>query len=134
MRRKLDFDVIKDNHENKVTKEIINRFADLDAGLPGTNFKYQRIQGLIDRRRAEIERHIAEARLKKRMDRELARTKTKEGRRAIEAIDAAVRDLARDPRREAWVREWRGDRSTPQDLRRLNAYMDERARGGPRIE
>jgi len=61
-------------------------------------------------------------------------SRTPEGRRAIEAIDAAVRDLARDPRREAWVREWRGDRSTPQDLRRLNAYMDERARGGPRIE
>lgn len=61
-------------------------------------------------------------------------SRTPEGRRAIEAIDAAVRALAREPQREAWVREWRGDRSSPQDLKRLNAYMDERARGGPRIE
>lgn len=61
-------------------------------------------------------------------------SRTAEGRRALEAIDAAVRELARDPRREAWVRAWRGDRTTPQDWKRLNAYMDERARGGPRIE
>lgn len=61
-------------------------------------------------------------------------SRTPEGRRAIEAIDAAVRELARDPNRDAWVREWRGDRADPQDMRRLNAYLDERARGGPRIE
>jgi len=61
-------------------------------------------------------------------------SRTPEGRRHIEAIDAAVRALAREPDREAWVREWRGDRATPQDLKRLNGYMDERARGGPRIE
>lgn len=61
-------------------------------------------------------------------------SRTPEGRRQIEAIDAAVRDLARDPNREAWVREWRGENANPQDLKRLNAYMDERARGGARIE
>ena len=61
-------------------------------------------------------------------------SRTPEGRRHIEAIDAAVRELAREPDREAWVREWRGNRAEPQDIRRLNAYMDERARGGPRIE
>lgn len=61
-------------------------------------------------------------------------SRTPEGRRQIEAIDAAVRELARDPQREAWVREWRGERSSPQDMKRLNAYMDERARGGARIE
>ncbi|CAM3742909.1 TIGR02285 family protein [Roseateles saccharophilus] len=61
-------------------------------------------------------------------------SRTPEGRRRIEAIDAAVRALAREPDREAWVREWRGDRVDPADLKRLNAYMDERARGGPRIE
>ena len=61
-------------------------------------------------------------------------SRTAEGRRQIEAIDAAVRELARDARRDAWVREWRGDRSSPQDMKRLNAYMDERARGGARIE
>jgi uncharacterized protein (TIGR02285 family) len=61
-------------------------------------------------------------------------SRTPTGRRHIEAIDAAVRALAREPDREAWVREWRGGRAGPQDLKRLNAYMDERARGGPRIE
>lgn len=61
-------------------------------------------------------------------------SRTPEGRRQIEAIDAAVRELARDPNREAWVREWRGERSSPQDMKRLNAYMDERARGGARVE
>ena len=61
-------------------------------------------------------------------------SRTPEGRHAIEAIDAAVRAMARDPNRDAWVREWRGDRAEPQDMRRLNAYLDERARGGPRIE
>ena len=61
-------------------------------------------------------------------------SRTPQGRRHIEAIDAAVRALAREPHREAWVREWRGGRASPQDMKRLNAYMDERARGGPRIE
>jgi len=61
-------------------------------------------------------------------------SRTPAGRRHIEAIDAAVRALAQEPDRAAWVREWRGDRAGPADLKRLNAYMDERARGGPRIE
>jgi len=61
-------------------------------------------------------------------------SRTPEGRRQIEAIDAAVRALAREPGREAWVRQWRGDKVDPADMKRLNAYMDERARGGPRIE
>lgn len=56
------------------------------------------------------------------------------GRRRIEAIDAAVRALAQEPRREAWIREWRGEALDAADLKRINAYMDERARGGPRIE
>ena len=60
-------------------------------------------------------------------------SRTPEGRRQIEAIDAAVRALARDPAREAWVRAWRGAVPAPADLKRLNAYMDERARGGPHI-
>lgn len=61
-------------------------------------------------------------------------SRTPAGKRHIEAIDAAVRELAREADREAWVRQWRGDRAEPQDVKRLNAYMDERARGGPRIE
>lgn len=61
-------------------------------------------------------------------------SRTPQGLQQIQAIDAAVRELARDPDREAWVREWRGERAGPQDMKRLNAYMDERARGGPRIE
>lgn len=61
-------------------------------------------------------------------------SRTPDGRRYIEAIDAAVRALAREPDRAAWVREWRGDGAHAADLKRLNAYMDERARGGPRVE
>ncbi|MFG6429943.1 hypothetical protein [Roseateles sp. LYH14W] len=61
-------------------------------------------------------------------------SRTPEGRRQIEAIDAAVRALAREPDRAAWVREWRGVKFDAVDLKRLNTYMDERARGGPRIE
>lgn len=61
-------------------------------------------------------------------------SRTPAGKRHIEAIDAAVRRLAREPNREAWVRQWRGNRAEAQDMKRLNAYMDERARGGPRIE
>ncbi len=61
-------------------------------------------------------------------------SRTPEGKRHIEAIDAAVRKLASEPKRDAWVREWRGNRAEPQDRKRLDAYMDERARGGPRIE
>ena len=61
-------------------------------------------------------------------------SRTPEGLRHIEAIDAAVRALAREPDRDAWVRQWRGDKVDPVDMKRLNAYMDERARGGPRIE
>ncbi|PZP33407.1 MAG: hypothetical protein DI603_08535 [Roseateles depolymerans] len=57
-----------------------------------------------------------------------------EGRRDIEAIDAAVRRLAAEPRREDWYRRWRGGRFDAHDFERLNAYMDERARGGARIE
>jgi len=61
-------------------------------------------------------------------------SRTPEGKRHIEAIDAAVRALAREPNREAWIRQWRGNKPDPQDMKRLNAYMDERARGGARIE
>lgn len=57
-----------------------------------------------------------------------------EGRRQIEAIDAAVRKLAQDPQREAWVRSWRGDTLDEPDRLRIKHYMDERARGGPQIE
>lgn len=64
----------------------------------------------------------------------VACSRTPEGRRQIEAIDAAVRALARDPARETWVRAWRGQPLAPADMKRLNTYMDERARGGPRIE
>lgn len=61
-------------------------------------------------------------------------SRTPEGLRQIEAIDAAVRQLAREPERAAWVRQWRGDKIDPADMKRLNGYMDERARGGPRVE
>lgn len=56
------------------------------------------------------------------------------GRQRIEAIDEAVRRLARAPQREAWIRRWRHETLDPQDRQRLLRYLDERARSGPQIE
>ena len=61
--------------------------------------------------------------------------RTPDGRRAIEAMDQAVRQLAADPQREAWIKAWR--KGTPidaDDLQRLNRFLDERARGPAQIE
>ncbi len=56
------------------------------------------------------------------------------GRERIAAIDSAVRGLALDPRREAWLRQWRGPVLDEAERRSILRYMDERARGGPRVE
>lgn len=64
----------------------------------------------------------------------VACSRTPAGLKRIEAIDAAVRQLARDPQREQWIRAWRGDGIDARDLKRLNQYLDERARNGARIE
>lgn len=71
IRRKLDFEVIKDNHENTVTQEILDRFTDMKAGMPGTNFKYQRISELVQKRREEMEKTRQEEKLQREMEREL---------------------------------------------------------------
>ncbi len=57
-----------------------------------------------------------------------------EGRRAIEAIDRAERQLAQDPRRDKLLRDWLGDKIDDADRLRLKHFLDERARAGPRIE
>jgi uncharacterized protein (TIGR02285 family) len=57
-----------------------------------------------------------------------------QGRKLIEAIDQAVRSLAQDPQREAWIRAWRGESMVAQERLALKRYMDERARAGPQIE
>jgi uncharacterized protein (TIGR02285 family) len=64
----------------------------------------------------------------------MACTRSPEGRRQIEAIDLAVRKLAQESQREAWIRAWRGDTLDEQDRQRINRYMDERARSGAQIE
>ena len=51
VRRKLDFDVIKDNFENRVTQEILDRFTDLNEGIPGSNFKSLKIRELLKERK-----------------------------------------------------------------------------------
>jgi len=62
-------------------------------------------------------------------------SRTPEGRRAIEAMDQAVRQLAADPQREAWIKAWRHGRPIDaDDLQRLNRFLDERARGPAQIE
>ena len=55
VRRKLDFDVIKDNHDNRVTQAILDRFTDMDQGMPGTNFKHAKIRELIKERHNQLE-------------------------------------------------------------------------------
>jgi len=64
----------------------------------------------------------------------VACSRNPEGRRQIEAIDAAVRRLAQDPNREAWLRAWRGEQLDEADRQRINRYMDERAKAGPQID
>lgn len=54
VRRKLDFDVIKDNYENKVTSSILE-YADLDQGMPGTNYKHKKIKALMRERELQIQ-------------------------------------------------------------------------------
>lgn len=56
------------------------------------------------------------------------------GRRHIEAIDDAVRRLARDPQRDTWLRAWRAEPADAPGFKRLTGYLDERGRTGPRIE
>ncbi|MGM9516684.1 hypothetical protein ACS5PK_20720 [Roseateles sp. DB2] len=64
----------------------------------------------------------------------VACTRNAEGRQQMAAIDAAVRRLAQEKDREAWLRSWRREPLDEQDRQRVNRYMDERARGGPVIE
>jgi uncharacterized protein (TIGR02285 family) len=64
----------------------------------------------------------------------VACTRNAGGRAAIEAIDAAVREIAREGLRAPWVSAWREGGADAAALRRLQAYLDERAKGGPRID
>ncbi len=61
-------------------------------------------------------------------------SRSKPGREQIEAIDAAVRRLAQDPRREAWLRAWLGESAGAAERARLIRFLDDRARRGPQIE
>ncbi|HEX2011235.1 MAG TPA: hypothetical protein VJN44_09890, partial [Roseateles sp.] len=61
-------------------------------------------------------------------------SRTPEGRRLIEAIDLAVRQLAQDPQRERWIKAWRGEALDEADRQKVLRYLDERARGGPQVE
>jgi len=62
-------------------------------------------------------------------------SRTPEGRRAVEAMDQAARQLAADPQRDAWIRAWRnGAPVDADDLQRLNRFLDERARGSSQVE
>lgn len=62
-------------------------------------------------------------------------SRTPEGRRAIEAMDQAARQLAAESQRDAWIKAWRnGAPIDADDLQRLNRFLDERARGPAQIE
>ena len=55
VRRKLDFGVIKDNYDNKATKAILEKFTDLDKGMPGTDYKHIKIRELINEYKTQRE-------------------------------------------------------------------------------
>ncbi|SEL76817.1 conserved hypothetical protein [Roseateles sp. YR242] len=62
-------------------------------------------------------------------------SRTPEGRVAILAIDKALRQMAVDPQRDAWIRAWR--RKLPldaEDHQRLLRYLDERGRGPAQVD
>lgn len=61
-------------------------------------------------------------------------TRNPEGREQIEAIDAAVRRLAQDPRRHVWKRQWLGESVPAAERARLIRFLDDRARRGPQVE
>ncbi|UXH78327.1 TIGR02285 family protein [Roseateles amylovorans] len=62
-------------------------------------------------------------------------SRTPDGRRAIEAIDRTVREMAADPQREQWIRSWRGGATLDaDDHQRLRRYLDERGRGPAQID
>lgn len=64
-------------------------------------------------------------------------SRNEEGRRQVEAIDAAIRRLAQGPERDAWIGSgfigWRPPLEA-QERARLKRFFDDRARGGPQIE
>lgn len=64
----------------------------------------------------------------------MACSRNPEGRQRIEAIDAAVRKLAQEMPRDAWLRAWRGEALDEAERRTILRYMDERARGGSLVE
>lgn len=52
VRQKLDYEILKDNHRNKVTKTILNEFAnDENRKLENRDFKFARFQAMIDKRK-----------------------------------------------------------------------------------
>ncbi len=62
-------------------------------------------------------------------------SRSPEGRRAIEAIDQTVREMAADPQRDQWIRSWRGGAPLDaEDQQRLRRYLDERGRGPAQID
>ena len=49
MRQKIDYEIIKDNYRNKVTKKILTDFTQKDDMKFNTkDYKYARIQDILD--------------------------------------------------------------------------------------
>ena len=48
-RRKLDFEIIKDNYKNKATKEILDKFTlGQIKGTPGHGYKFEGLKKKVD--------------------------------------------------------------------------------------
>ena len=84
IRRKLDFNVIRDNHTNKCTQQILDKFTDLRQGMPGTNYKYIKLQELIQQRNAELRLNAERAKLEREEAKAKEKAKTKFEKRAAE--------------------------------------------------
>lgn len=83
MRRKLDFEIIKDNHNNRVTQQILDRFTDVKAGMPGSQFKYQKIQELLARRKEHQQHNKDEWKHERAHQKELKNKKLTDKQRKI---------------------------------------------------
>ena len=84
IRRKLDFTVIRDNQQNKTTQQILDRFTDLRAGMPGTNYKFIKLQELINQRNAELRLNAERAKLEREEIKAREKAKTKFERKAVD--------------------------------------------------
>ena len=63
----------------------MDKYADLHEGMPGSNFKYQKIKDLIEQRKSEVQAKRKEEREKRRLEKALERHKSIRGKKLAES-------------------------------------------------